>query len=67
MCHQVDLHYFKKYNKFKKRHKNMSVYLLLCFRDIRISDVVTVSEWRPLPKTIKFNKLIAKTKRRKKA
>merc|ERR1711920_775418 len=27
------LHYVKKYNRFEKRHKNMSVHLSPCFRD----------------------------------
>merc|ERR1712126_205471 len=51
------LHYVKKYNRFKKRHKNMSVHLSPCFRDVNIGDVVTVGECRPLSKTVKFNTL----------
>merc|ERR1712088_1216068 len=45
------LHYVKKYNRFEKRHKNVSVHLSPCFRD------VTVGECRPLSKTVKFNTL----------
>ena len=51
------LHYVKKYNRFEKRHKNMSVHLSPCFRDTRVGDVVTVGECRPLSKTVKFNTL----------
>ena len=32
--------------RFEKRHKNMSVHLSPCFRDVMIGDVVTVGECR---------------------
>ena len=51
------LHYVKKYNRFEKRHKNMSVHLSPCFRDVQVGDSVTVGECRPLSKTVKFNTL----------
>merc|ERR1712107_704951 len=51
------LHYVKKYNRFEKRHKNMSVHLSPCFRDVQVGDVLTVGECRPLSKTVKFNTL----------
>merc|ERR1712116_78624 len=51
------LHYVKKYNRFEKRHKNMSVHLSPCFRDVTPGDVLTVGECRPLSKTVKFNTL----------
>merc|ERR1712049_59680 len=51
------LHYVRKYNRFEKRHKNMSVHLSPCFRDVKLSDVVTVGECRPLSKTVRFNTL----------
>ncbi len=51
------LHYVKKYNRFEKRHKNMSVHMSPCFRDVTPGDVVTVGECRPLSKTVKFNTL----------
>merc|ERR1711931_486358 len=51
------LHYVKKYNRFEKRHKNMSVHMSPCFRDVTIGDVVTMGECRPLSKTVKFNTL----------
>merc|ERR1712012_1018135 len=49
------LHYIRKYNRFEKRHKNMSVHLSPCFRDVNLGDVVTVGECRPLSKTVRFN------------
>merc|ERR1712008_468566 len=51
------LHYVKKYNRFEKRHENISVHMSPCFRDVQIGDVVTVGECRPLSKTVKFNTL----------
>merc|ERR1712137_1335273 len=51
------LHYVKKYNRFEKRHKNMSVHCSPAFRDLSIGDVVTVGECRPLSKTVRFNVL----------
>merc|ERR1712107_712020 len=51
------LHYVKKYNRFEKRHKNMSVHLSPCFRDVQVGDSVTAGECRPLSKTVKFNTL----------
>merc|ERR1712179_291075 len=62
------LHYIKKYNRFEKRHKNISVHLSPCFRDVQVGDVVTVGECRPLSKTVKFNTLkVSKSARSKKA
>merc|ERR1711931_175111 len=46
-----------KYNRFEKRHKNMSVHLSPCFRDVALGDIVTVGECRPLSKTVRFNVL----------
>ena len=51
------LHFVQKYSRFEKRHKNMSVHLSPCFRDVELGDVVTVGECRPLSKTVKFNVL----------
>merc|ERR1711971_373471 len=51
------LHYVRKYNRFEKRHRNLSVHLSPCFRDVEAGDVVTVGECRPLSKTVKFNVL----------
>uniref|UniRef100_A0A3Q2Z2H0 Small ribosomal subunit protein uS17 n=1 Tax=Hippocampus comes TaxID=109280 RepID=A0A3Q2Z2H0_HIPCM len=46
-----------KYNRFEKRHKNLSAHLSPCFRDVSIGDIVTVGECRPLSKTVRFNVL----------
>jgi small subunit ribosomal protein S11e len=51
------LHYVRKYERFEKRHKNLSVHLSPCFRDVQIGDIVTVGECRPLSKTVRFNVL----------
>ncbi|XP_033027626.1 40S ribosomal protein S11-like [Lacerta agilis] len=51
------LHYIHKYNRFEKRHKNMSVHLSPCFRDVQIGHIVTVGECRPLRKTVRLNVL----------
>ncbi|PIK54724.1 putative 40S ribosomal protein S11-like [Apostichopus japonicus] len=51
------LHYIPKYKRFEKRHKNMSVHISPCFRDVNLGDSVTVGECRPLSKTIRFNVL----------
>ncbi|KAK6183909.1 40S ribosomal protein S11 [Patella vulgata] len=51
------IHYVTKYKRFERRHKNMSVHLSPCFRDVKIGDTVTVGECRPLSKTVRFNVL----------
>lgn len=51
------LHYIRKYNRFEKRHRNMSVHLSPAFRDVAVGDVVTVGECRALSKTVRFNVL----------
>ncbi|XP_046860381.1 40S ribosomal protein S11-like [Xenia sp. Carnegie-2017] len=62
------LHYIKKYNRFEKRHKNLSAHISPCFRDVAIGDVVTVGECRPLSKTVRFNVLkVSKGKSSKKS
>ena len=48
------LHYIKKYNRFEKRHKTVSAHVSPAFR-IKIGDVVTVGQCRPLSKTVRFN------------
>ncbi|KAF7461922.1 Hypothetical predicted protein [Marmota monax] len=45
------LHHICTYNCFEKRHKNMSVHLYPCFRDVQISDNIIVGECSPLSKT----------------
>merc|ERR1712158_11832 len=49
------LHYIKKYNRFEKRHKNLSAHVSPAFIDLGLGDQVTVGECRPLAKTVKFN------------
>jgi small subunit ribosomal protein S11e len=51
------LHYIEKCNHFEKSHKNMSVHLSPCFRDLQIRDIVTVGECRPLSKNVEVNML----------
>ncbi|XP_071064218.1 small ribosomal subunit protein uS17-like [Dasypus novemcinctus] len=51
------LPYIRKYNRFEKRRKDMSVHLCPCFRDVQIGDIVTVGECRPLSKTVRFSVL----------
>lgn len=51
------LHFIRKYSRFEKRHRNMSVHLSPCFRDVELGDIVTVGECRPLSKTVRFNVL----------
>ncbi|XP_021070695.1 40S ribosomal protein S11-like [Mus pahari] len=51
------LHYIKKYNRFEKSHKNTSVRLSPCFRDVQIRDTVSAGECRPLSKNVQVNTL----------
>uniref|UniRef100_A0A2P2HWS0 Small ribosomal subunit protein uS17 n=1 Tax=Hirondellea gigas TaxID=1518452 RepID=A0A2P2HWS0_9CRUS len=51
------LHFVKKYSRFEKRHRNMSVHMSPCFRDAVVGDIATVGECRPLSKTVRFNVL----------
>ena len=48
------LHYIKKYNRFEKRHRNLTAHCSPAFR-LTIGDVVTVGQCRPLAKTVRFN------------
>ena len=48
------LHYIKKYNRFEKRHKTVSCHVSPAFR-LKIGDVVTVGQCRPISKTVRFN------------
>mmetsp|Transcript_4617 Transcript_4617/g.7134 ORF Transcript_4617/g.7134 Transcript_4617/m.7134 type:complete len:158 (-) Transcript_4617:14-487(-) len=50
------LHYIKKYNRFEKRHSNLSVHCSPAFEP-REGDIVTVGQCRPLAKTVRFNVL----------
>ena len=48
------LHYIRKYRRFEKRHKNISVHCSPAF-NVKEGDVVTLGECRPLSKTVCFN------------
>eukprot|EP00386_Alphamonas_edax_P013382 GDKI01041341.1.p2 GENE.GDKI01041341.1~~GDKI01041341.1.p2 ORF type:complete len:167 (-),score=68.77 GDKI01041341.1:148-648(-) len=50
------LHYVKKYNRFEKRHTNLSVHCSPAF-DVKEGDIVTIGQCRPLSKTVRFNVL----------
>ncbi|KAI9316529.1 40S ribosomal protein [Dichotomocladium elegans] len=53
------LHYVPKYNRYEKRHKNLSAHLSPAFDDLKVEagDIVTVGQCRPLSKTVRFNVL----------
>ena len=50
------LHYIKKYQRYEKRHTNISAHISPCFR-CNEGDTVTVGQCRPLSKTVRFNVL----------
>ena len=49
------LHYIKKYNRFEKRHKNITAHCSPAFPRVKEGDIVTVGQCRPLSKTVRFN------------
>jgi small subunit ribosomal protein S11e len=49
------LHFIKKYNRFEKRHQNIPAHLSPAFARVKIGDVVTVGQCRPISKTVRFN------------
>jgi small subunit ribosomal protein S11e len=51
------LHYIKKYQRYTKRHANIPAHLSPVFKRIKIGDIVTVGQCRPLSKTVRFNVL----------
>merc|ERR1712210_299082 len=46
------LHYIRKYQRYEKRHTNISAHVSPCFR-VKEGDKVTVGQCRPLSKTIR--------------
>jgi len=48
------LHFITKYQRYEKRHKNLSAHVSPCFR-VKDGDTVTVGQCRPLSKTVRFN------------
>ena len=57
------LHFIKKYNRFEKRHHNLPAHLSPAFPRVRIGDVVTVGQCRPISKTVRFNTIRIEKKR----
>lgn len=51
------LHYVKKYQRYQKRHTNIPAHCSPAFKRIKIGDIVTVGQCRPLSKTVRFNVL----------
>jgi small subunit ribosomal protein S11e len=45
------------YNRYEKRHSNLSAHLSPAFRDVALGDSVIVGQCRPLSKTVRFNVL----------
>eukprot|EP00746_Dinoflagellata_sp_MGD_P160297 gnl/MRDRNA2_/MRDRNA2_86963_c0_seq1.p1 gnl/MRDRNA2_/MRDRNA2_86963_c0~~gnl/MRDRNA2_/MRDRNA2_86963_c0_seq1.p1 ORF type:complete len:159 (+),score=23.23 gnl/MRDRNA2_/MRDRNA2_86963_c0_seq1:66-542(+) len=56
VCRRNYLHYIKKYNRFEKRHKNISVHCSPAF-DVKEGDIITAGQCRPIAKTVKWNVL----------
>lgn len=50
------LHYIKKYQRYEKRHTNVSAHISPCFR-CHEGDIVVLGQCRPLSKTVRFNVL----------
>mmetsp|Transcript_39904 Transcript_39904/g.55476 ORF Transcript_39904/g.55476 Transcript_39904/m.55476 type:complete len:158 (+) Transcript_39904:57-530(+) len=50
------LHFVRKYQRYEKRHKNLSAHVSPAFR-VRDGDTVVVGQCRPLSKTVRFNVL----------
>jgi small subunit ribosomal protein S11e len=57
------LHFVRKYDRYEKRHKNLSAHCSPAFPGIQVGDIVTVGECRPLSKTVRFNVLKVERKR----
>ena len=58
------LHYVKKYDRFERRHRNISAHCSPCFeKGLKPGDVATIGECRPLSKTVRFNVLKIETKK----
>eukprot|EP00246_Nothoceros_aenigmaticus_P012873 TRINITY_DN417_c0_g3_i1.p1 TRINITY_DN417_c0_g3~~TRINITY_DN417_c0_g3_i1.p1 ORF type:complete len:161 (-),score=21.22 TRINITY_DN417_c0_g3_i1:362-844(-) len=50
------LHFVKKYQRYEKRHSNLSAHVSPCFR-VKEGDKVIIGQCRPLSKTVRFNVL----------
>jgi len=51
------VHFIKKYNRYEKRHRTVSVHCSPAFDHVKVGDTVTVGQCRPLSKTVRFNVL----------
>lgn len=51
------LHYIPKYQRYEKRHTNIPAHCSPAFKRIKVGDIVTIGQCRPLSKTIRFNVL----------
>ena len=51
------LHYIKKYQRYEKRHTNIPAHCSPAFKRIKVGDIVTIGQCRPLSKTVRFNVL----------
>ncbi len=51
------LHYIKKYQRYEKRHTMIPAHCSPAFKRIKVGDIVTVGQCRPLSKTVRFNVL----------
>ena len=51
------LHYIKKYQRYQKRHTNIPAHCSPAFKRIKVGDIVTIGQCRPLSKTVRFNVL----------
>ncbi|KNC84272.1 40S ribosomal protein S11, variant [Sphaeroforma arctica JP610] len=51
------LHYIKKYQRYEKRHSNLSAHMSPAFLDVSVGDSAVVGQCRPLSKTVRFNVL----------
>ena len=54
------LHYISKYQRYQKRHTNISAHCSPAFKRISEGDIVTIGQCRPLSKTVRFNVLHVK-------
>ena len=50
------LHYIRKFRRFEKRHRQVTVHCSPCF-DAKEGDIVTAGQCRPLAKSVRFNVL----------
>lgn len=51
------LHFIKKYSRYQKRHTNIPAHCSPAFKRIKVGDIVTIGQCRPLSKTVRFNVL----------